>query len=344
MERESIVTQEPAPHVSPIAVTTTRQYPIEQAFSQTLVLSAILVLLPAMAVPFFLDIDTLPRVLKILLGNWISPLILWFFVASLAHLWMKRSKLLREKRHSDMIAKHVLSNVLNAHPPGTNHDTLWAELRQQMPNNKVSNDNLLLTRLYLYLSQTHPRDDLEEAFGITEREYMRGSFALPRFMVWAIPILGFIGTVWGISNGIARFSDAMTATSSVTDVSSMLKDNLPLVTNSLATAFDTTLLALLLSVPLMMTMIWLEKREEAYLTQLDQQWFHGIKPKLEAFDRYSTVHSNSADGSTAMAPVQSVANEIRLLSAQVGALQETMEDLYEMIFESRLSDYKKHGR
>ena len=99
-------------------------------------------------------------------------------------------------------------------------------------------------------------------------------------MVWAIPILGFIGTVWGISNGIAHFSDAMTATNSVTDVSSMLKDNLPLVTNSLATAFDTTLLALLLSVPLMMTMICLEKREEAYLIQLDQQWFHEIKPRL----------------------------------------------------------------
>ena len=189
--------------------------------------------------------------------------------------------------------------------------------------------------------------DVDEAFGITEREYMRGSFALPRFMVWAIPILGFIGTVWGISNGIAHFSDAMTATNSVTDVSSMLKDNLPLVTNSLATAFDTTLLALLLSVPLMMTMIALEKREEAYLIQLDQQWFHEIKPRLEyevgVLNAGSGAATVAADG-TNMAPVQSVANEIKMLSTQVGALQETMEDLYEMIFESRLSDYKKHGQ
>ena len=206
---------------------------------------------------------------------------------------------------------------------------------------------LLVTRLRLFLAQSHASSEVDEAFGITEREYMRGSFALSRFMVWAIPILGFIGTVWGISNGIAHFSDAMTATNSVTDVSSMLKDNLPLVTNSLATAFDTTLLALLLSVPLMMTMIWLEKREEAYLIQLDQQWFHEIKPRLEyevaglAVAGGSTVVA--ADG-TNMAPVQSVANEIKMLSTQVGALQETMEDLYEMIFESRLSDFKKHGQ
>ena len=340
------MTQEPVSRVSPLAVATKRQYPIEQAFFQPLVLSAILVLLPALAIQFFVDMDTLPRVLKILFGNWISPLILWFFVASLTHLWMKRSKLMREERQTDVVAKHALPAALNSSVPGIDNDSLWAALRQQVPSNKVPSDNLLLTRLRLYLGQKHPSSDVDEAFGITEREYMRGSFSLSRFMVWAIPILGFIGTVWGISNGIAHFSDAMTSTSSVTDVSSMLKDNLPLVTNSLATAFDTTLLALLLSVPLMMMMIWLEKREEAYLIQLDQQWFHEIKPRLETFAGQTAVTSDASAAGTVsgMAPVQSVANEIKLLSTQVGALQETMEDLYEMIFESRLSDYKKHGK
>ena len=346
MERESIVTQEPVSRISPQAIATTRQYPIEQAFFQPLLLSAILVLLPAVAIQFFMDVETLPRVLKILFGNWISPLILWFFVASLTHLWFKRGKLVREEKQTDVIAKHALPTVLNGSVPGVDQDTLWTALRQQVPTNKVPNDNLLLTRLKLYLGQKHPSSDVDEAFGITEREYMRGSFSLSRFMVWAIPILGFIGTVWGISNGIAHFSDAMTSTSSVTDVSSMLKDNLPLVTNSLATAFDTTLLALLLSVPLMMMMIWLEKREEAYLIQLDQQWFHEIKPRLETYaGTAAAMNGTDADSTgTTIAPVQSVANEIKLLSTQVGALQETMEDLYEMIFESRLSDYKKHGK
>lgn len=339
------MTQEPVSRVSPLAVATTRQYPIEQAFFQPLVLSAILVLLPAIGVQLFLDPDTLPRLAKILVGNWISPLILWFFVASLTHLWMKRGKLSHEERQSDVVAKHALPAVLNAATQGTHHESLWAALREQVPGSKVSSDNLLLNRLRLYLSQSQPNNDVDEAFGITEREYMRGSFSLSRFMVWAIPILGFIGTVWGISNGIAHFSDAMTSTSSVTDVSSMLKDNLPLVTNSLATAFDTTLLALLLSVPLMMTMIWLEKREEAYLIRLDQQWFHEIKPRLQAFSgNASATHASATTADATMAPVQSVANEIKLLSTQVSALQETMEDLYEMIFESRLSDYKKHGQ
>ena len=68
-------------------------------------------------------------------------------------------------------------------------------------------------------------------------------------MIWAIPILGFIGTVWGISGAVSNFSSAMTSVESAAAVSEALKDNLPLVTADLATAFDTTLLALLLSVP-----------------------------------------------------------------------------------------------
>ena len=339
------MTEETVSRPQPTSVAIARQYPVEQAFFQPLILGAILVLVPALLIHFFLDTQSMHRLLKILFGNWISPLILWFFVASLMHLWMKRGRLRREQQQTEVVAKRILPAVLSETVASAGANSIWSGLQQKLSAEKVSSDNLLSTRLRLFLAQSKPSIDVDEAFGITEREYMRGSFALSRFMVWAVPILGFIGTVWGISNGIAHFSDAMTATNSVTDVSSMLKDNLPLVTNSLATAFDTTLLALLLSVPLMMTMISLEKREEAYLIQLDQQWFHEIKPRLEyeVGGLAAGDTANAADG-TNMAPVQSVANEIKMLSTQVGALQETMEDLYEMIFETRLSDFKKHGK
>jgi biopolymer transport protein ExbB/TolQ len=338
------VTEETVNRGQPTAVAIARQYPVEQAFLQPLILGAILVLIPALLVHLFLDVQAMHRLMNILFGNWISPLILWFFVASLMHLWMKRGRLVSEQQQTEVVAKRALPGVLSETIATTESNGILASLQQKLSGSKVTHDNLLLTRLRLFLSQSNPSAEVDEAFGITEREYMRGSFALPRFMVWAIPILGFIGTVWGISNGIAHFSDAMTSTSSVTDVSSMLKDNLPLVTNSLATAFDTTLLALLLSVPLMMVMIWLEKREEGYLITLDQQWFHDIKPKLVQTAGLGLIQSGDAADGTNMAPVQSVANEIKMLSTQVGALQETMEDLYEMIFESRLSDYKKHGK
>jgi hypothetical protein len=43
------------------------------------------------------------------------------------------------------------------------------------------------------------------------------------------------------------------------------------------------------------------------------------------------VQAAGADSS-----VQSVANEIKLLSTQIGALQETMEDLYETTFADKI--------
>jgi len=124
-----------------------------------------------------------------------------------------------------------------------------------------------------------------------------------------------------------------------------------LVTNSLATAFDTTLLALLLSIPLMMLMISLEKEEEAYLIDLDERWFHDIKPLLSKGSVSYTVHADNTSEAVAT-PVgtsggnaqgsPAVAKEIKQLSTQIKALQETMEDLYESVFAAKLNSDKNN--
>ncbi len=315
-------------------------YPIEQAFKFPLIITALLVLLPGLALYWFVgDAQNTPRSLKLFIGNWISPMILWFFCASFFHLWLKRSQLKRERNSSDLLSERFIPNIFSNGINQHTQDELETELKSIRLQNNISNENLLSSRLSLFLN--HSDDDIDETFAIKEREYMKGSFSLSRFMVWAIPIMGFIGTVWGISNGIAHFSDAMTSTNSVTDVSAMLKESLPLVTSSLATAFDTTLLALLLSIPLMMLMLSLEKDEEAYLIDLDEKWFHNVKPLLQQNISASSVVTSqvTAEGVVVAADnSQAVANEITLLSTQIKALQETMEDLYETVFTSKLKD------
>lgn len=304
-------------------------YPIEQSFKQPILYTAVLVFIPSLLIFFVFGSADIGRGLKIFFGNWISPVILWFFAASFYHLWLKKNKLEKEKAYTQRLLQLFQAESANS----ISNDSI----QQYGRGNKIPTDNLLLSRADLFLNHNGNDADIDEAFGIKEREFLRGSFALSRFMVWAIPIIGFIGTVWGISNGIAYFSDAMTATSSVTDVSAMLKENLPLVTNSLATAFDTTLLALLLSVPLMMMMLWMEKQEEAYLIHLDETWFHDIKPLFGAHQMATQRVSVGAGGSgSSDAVVKLVADEIKLLSTQVGALQETMEDLYETTFANKL--------
>jgi biopolymer transport protein ExbB/TolQ len=308
----------------------TSLYPIEQSFKHPIILMAFIILIPALITFFIFGAADIGRALKIFFGNWISPIILWFFAASFFHLWLKSKKLAKEKQYTQQLTDFYARN-------NTKNVSLEA-IQQYNQQTQLPDDNLLLSRSRLYLNHPSKSNDIDEAFGIKEREFLRGSYALPRFMIWAIPIIGFIGTVWGISNGISHFSDAMSATNSVTDVSAMLKESLPLVTNSLATAFDTTLLALLLSVPLMMMMLWLEKQEEAYLIHLDETWFHDIKPL------FTTSHASNiimtAEGGAVMGSsdpsVQAVADEIKLLSTQIGALQETMEDLYETTFAERI--------
>ena len=325
-------------------------YPLEQPFKSSLIITAILVLVPALALYWFLGESTsMPRAFKIFFGNWISPIILWFFSASFLHLWLKKGKLKKEEIQTQLLTNYLLPTLKTSTLTDSDEDerrALNSTIIDEAGKNGIAYNNLLITRLFLFLN--HDDREVDDSFGIKEKEQLKGSFSLPRFMVWAIPILGFIGTVWGISNGIAHFSDAMTSTASVTDVSAMLKDNLPLVTNSLATAFDTTLLALLLSIPLMMLMLTIEKSEEAYLIDIDERWFHNIKPALESAgltSRASTPSSSShsqtmVNGGSSTEGTQRVASEMKQLSTQVKALQETMEDLYESIFTSKLNDKK----
>ena len=65
------------------------------------------------------------------------------------------------------------------------------------------------------------------------------SYAFLRFAMWAMPILGFIGTVVGIGTGVGSFS----ASISSTEVNA-LRDSLTGVTGGLTMAFDTTLAGL----------------------------------------------------------------------------------------------------
>jgi hypothetical protein len=230
---------------------------------------------------------------------------------------------------SQLMISRVIPAVLEGCPDKIASAELFRRLREGLIQicPTANRWNILLSRCRLFLGHDAKSDDEEAEF--FEREYMRASYALPRFMIWAIPILGFIGTVWGISNGIAGFSNAMTSVNSVAEVSATLKDTLPIVTRSLAAAFDTTFLALLLSIPLMLMMTWFEKAEENYIITLDEFWLYDLKPKLSARMEQTMQSSGGAQ--------ESINEELRLLAAQVGALQKTMEDLYETVFASSLN-------
>ena len=113
-------------------------------------------------------------------------------------------------------------------------------------------------------SSTKVGDRLEtetEAFDLAQQN----SYALPRIVVWAIPILGFIGTVIGIGSAVGQFDSFL---SNADDID-VLREGLAQVTGGLGTAFDTTFLALSISLLVMLPLAAVERIEQRILTRID---------------------------------------------------------------------------
>lgn len=91
------------------------------------------------------------------------------------------------------------------------------------------------------------------------------SYTFPRVLVWAIPLLGFIGTVIGISQAVNGFSSFLEQAGEIEQI----KEGIGTVTSGLAVAFDTTLLALLLSVLVMIPLVLVERMESRLLLRID---------------------------------------------------------------------------
>ena len=94
---------------------------------------------------------------------------------------------------------------------------------------------------------------------------MSSSFSFPKLLLWAIPLTGFIGTVIGMSQAVGSFDAVLSNADNVDG----LKDGLVQVTGGLGTAFDTTFLALVISVFLAFPLTLCEKIEDRLLSQID---------------------------------------------------------------------------
>ena len=105
---------------------------------------------------------------------------------------------------------------------------------------------------------------VEESLALLWRRYEE-SYLLPRYISWAVPILGFIGTVLGISlaaDGIRRIISSDTGLSG-------LSSDLSGAIAPLGIAFDTTLIALSLSVVLTLFLSLVQREEERILATLE---------------------------------------------------------------------------
>jgi biopolymer transport protein ExbB/TolQ len=117
----------------------------------------------------------------------------------------------------------------------------------------------LLAALQRFSSTRNVQDvaDATHAYCSAEGERLDSELSMIRYIAWAIPSVGFLGTVRGIGDALAQAHKA-------------LEGDIFGVTRSLGVAFNSTLIALLISIVLMFFLHQLQLLQERYVLDAEE--------------------------------------------------------------------------
>ncbi|WP_373652767.1 MotA/TolQ/ExbB proton channel family protein [Schlesneria sp. DSM 10557] len=143
---------------------------------------------------------------------------------------------------------------------------------------------------------------------------LHDGYALIRTITWAVPILGFLGTVIGITMAIANITP------------DKLESSLPEVTAGLAVAFDTTALSLALSMILVFVTFIVERSEHQTLDDIED---FGVKRILRLFPATAATVSSPLTLAEQQAAEQLLSRSEGMINWQMELWQTSLESLRE---------------
>lgn len=185
------------------------------------------------------------------------------FFMGIGILWTKLRQISRERLAVSRLALLEVDSG-NTNSPGLSASAHLAEYAAWLQGCETTLQNTVAVRRVaeaMHYAQFRPEKGLEDhlkylADLATDR--LHQSYALLRTISWAIPILGFLGTVIGITMAIANVTPEQ------------LDSSLPEVTGGLAVAFDTTAQALGMSIILVFGAFLVERSEQTVLNEVEQ--------------------------------------------------------------------------
>ncbi len=149
------------------------------------------------------------------------------------------------QRQQDVLIENILTSDSEKKQAQLNSISPYAVLKRRLLDiNHGANDS----------SREHLTQLVDQQSAM-EREDVTVSILYLHTAMWAIPVLGFLGTVWGIAEAVANLIPLLKGLSASELGGSQLADSLA----GLGVAFDTTLVALSLSLPAMALISLLEK-------------------------------------------------------------------------------------
>ena len=189
-------------------------------------------------------------------------------------------KVSRLRRESNVLGLDLIGLSPGARLQPAQAPQLMAQIAGRPP--EVSS-SFLADRLIRMLSHFEARRRVTEVVDHLAAEAraddlrVDASYSLVRVFVWAIPTLGFIGTVLGIGGAVGGFSEALDAAASIEG----MRESIGSVTSGLGVAFDTTLVALVMSILIMFPANAVQRMEEDLLTRVDDYCTQRLVQRLE---------------------------------------------------------------
>jgi biopolymer transport protein ExbB/TolQ len=141
---------------------------------------------------------------------------------------------------------------------------------------------ILLNRIDRALSNLHNIGGVSDVSTIlkaqseNDENQVASSYAIIHAMIWAIPVLGFVGTVLGLSIAIRKFTDALSGTTDINQIKEHLKD----VTAGLSTAFECTLVGLAFALLLHLLSDLVQQKETDFLDECNDYVQANVVSKL----------------------------------------------------------------
>jgi len=107
--------------------------------------------------------------------------------------------------------------------------------------------------------------------------HQESSYRLVNGFIWAIPVLGFIGTVVGLSSAIGGFGETLAVAGEDIDA---LKESLGGITSGLSTAFETTLIGLVAALIIQVWTTFTQQKEALFLDECSDYCHAHVVSKL----------------------------------------------------------------
>jgi hypothetical protein len=156
--------------------------------------------------------------------------------------------------------------------PATEAATLLAALGRRPPGLRRTWIGRRLTMVLQFLVDRGAAEQLDDhlrELSDNDALTLDASYSLTRFITWAIPILGFLGTVLGITQAISGVTPEK------------LENSLSTVTDGLALAFDATALGLALTMVTMFLGYLVERSEQRVLEEVDRTTFRQLAHRFQ---------------------------------------------------------------